>query len=67
MDRLKGIWEKIKEFWNKFNKAQKAIFVSAFAVIIIAVIILSIVFSQEKTSILRHCENASEATEIRTL
>ena len=67
MDRLKGIWEKIKEFWNKFNKAQKAIFVSVFAVIIIAVIILSIVFSQEKTSVLRQCESASEATEIRTL
>ena len=67
MDRLKDIWKKIKDFWNKFNKTQKTIFVSVFAVIIVAVIILSIVLSQDKTSVLRHCESASEATEIRAL
>ncbi len=67
MDRLKDIWKKIKDFWNKFNKAQKTIFVSVFAVIVIAIVILAIVLSQEKTSVLRQCENASEATEIRTL
>lgn len=67
MDRLKDIWNKIKDFWNKFNKTQKILFVSVFAVIVVAIIILAIVFSRETTSVLRQCETASEATEIRTL
>lgn len=67
MDRLKGIWNKVKEFWDKFNKTQKILFVSVFAVIVVAIIILAIVFSRETTSVLRQCESASEATEIRTL
>ena len=66
-DRVKAILDKIKDFWNKFNKTQKILFVSVFAVIIITIIILAIVFSRESTVLLKQCENASEATEIRTL
>ena len=66
-DRVKDILAKIKDFWNKFNKTQKILFVSIFAVIIVAIIILAIVFSRESTVVLKQCENASEATEIRNL
>ena len=66
-DRVKAILAKIKDFWNKFNKTQKILFVSIFAVIIVTIIILAIVFSRENTVLLKQCENASEATEIRTL
>lgn len=66
-DRFKDILNRIKEFWNKFNKTQKVLFVSIFAVIIVTIIILAVVFSREKTVVLRECESASEATEIRTL
>lgn len=67
MDRLKDGLNRIKEFWNKFNKTQKALFISIFSVIIVTIIILAIVFSRETTVVLRECENASEATEVRNL
>ncbi len=67
MDRLKDGLNRIKEFWNKFNKTQKTLFISIFSVIIVTIIILAIVFSRETTVVLRECENASEATEVRNL
>ena len=67
MDRLKDGLNRIKEFWNKFNKTQKALFISIFSVIIVTIIILAIVFSRETTVVLRECENASEATEVSNL
>ena len=44
-DRLKAILQKIKDWWMKFNKTQRALFISITAVVIIAIIILAIVFT----------------------
>lgn len=66
-ERLKNILEKIKEFWNKFNKTQKILFISIALVIVLTISILAIVFSRTTMVTLRECTTASEATEVRTL
>lgn len=67
MDRLKGILNKIKEFWGKFNNRQRVLFISILAVVVAAIIIIAIVSSRVTTVVLRECVSASEATEVRTL
>ena len=46
-DRLKAIWEKIKNFWLKFNKKQRILFVTIFVVIIVVIIVLSKVIGKK--------------------
>lgn len=67
LDRLKKIWKRIVEYWNKFNRKQKTIFISAASIIVIALIILYVAFSKTNSIIIRYCESASEATEVRDL
>lgn len=66
-DIVKKYLEKIKEFWNKYNKKQKTIFFSSLAVVIIALVILGMVLTQPQTVVVRYCSTASEATEVRQL
>ena len=66
-DIVKKYLEKIKEFWNKYNKKQKTIFISSVLVAIIALVILGIVLAQPQTVVVRYCSTASEATEVREL
>lgn len=67
MDRLKGVLEKIKEFWGKFNNKQRVLFISILLTIIVAIIIIAAVSSRSTRVVLRECVSASEATEVRTL
>ena len=67
MERLKEIWQKIKDFWMKFNKKQRTLIITISAVVILAIIILAIVFSRDKSVRLRVCVNEAEAVEVRTL
>lgn len=66
-DRLKAILEKIKDFWNRFNRKQKILFISLTAAIIVAIIVTAVVVSRPKSVTLRQCSNEAEATEVRTL
>ena len=67
MDRLKGILEKIKEFWGKFNNRQRVLFISILAVVVVSIVIIAVVSSRTSKVVLRECVSASEATEVRTL
>ena len=66
-DIVKKYLDKIKEFWNKYSKKQKTIFISSVLVAIIAIVILGIVLAQPQTVVVRYCSTASEATEVREL
>ena len=66
-DRLKAIWEKIKNFWLKFNKKQRILFVTIFVVIIVVIIVLSKVIGKKDMVKLRACSNETEVVEIRNL
>ena len=66
-ERLKGILEKIKDFWKKFNKTQRILFISIFTAIVAIIIVVSILTTRTKMVTLRECASESEATEVRTL
>lgn len=67
MDRLKGVLNKIKEFWGKFNNKQRVLFISILSVVVVTIIIIAVVSSRTSRVVLRECVSASEATEVRTL
>lgn len=66
-DIVKKYLDKIKEFWNKYNKKQKTIFISSVLVAVIAIAILGVVLAKPQTVVVRYCSSASEATEVRSL
>lgn len=66
-DIVKKYLEKIKEFWNKYNKKQKTIFIASVLVVVIALIILATVIARPQNIVLRYCSTALEATEVRDL
>lgn len=67
MDRFKGVLEKIKAFWGKFNNKQRVLFISVLSAVVIAIVIIAVVSSRTNSVILRECVSATEATEVRTL
>ena len=46
-DRLKAIWIKIKDFWAKFNKKQRILFISIFVAIIVVIVVLAKIVGQQ--------------------
>lgn len=54
-DIVKKHLDKIKEFWNKYNKKQKTIFISSVLVAVIAIAILGFVLAQPQTVVVRYC------------
>ncbi len=66
-DIVKKYLDRIKEFWNKYTKKQKTIFISSVLVAVIAIVILAVVLAQPQTVVVRYCSTAAEATEVRSL
>lgn len=66
-ERLKAVWEKIKEFWFKFNRTQRILFIVIFVVTVVAIIVVANIVSRDKMVVIKTCESASEAVEVRTL
>lgn len=66
-ERLKNILNRVKEFWDRFNKKQKTLFIAISAGIVITIVILAFVFAQPNRVTLRNCTTAEEAVEVRTL
>lgn len=67
MDKFKAVLEKIKNFWNKFNKKQKTVFITVFAAIIGAIVIMAIVLNRDNSVVIRNCTSESEAVEVRNI
>lgn len=67
VDRLKAIWEKIKDFWLKFNKKQRTLFIVIFVAIVITIIVLARILGKTEMVRLRTCSSISEAVEVRQL
>lgn len=65
IDKLKNIPVRILEWWNKFDKKRKLIFISTGAVVIITLAILSWVLTRPSMVELVTCETTEEAAEIK--
>ena len=66
-DRLKQIFDKVKEWWNKFTTAQKGIIIAGISVVLCALIILIFVFTQPSYVTLVTAKSTTEASEIKKL
>ena len=63
-DRLKELWAKVLEWWNRFTAKQKTIIVSAAAVVIFTIAIIIYVFARPQYVEIMTCENTAEAAEV---
>lgn len=66
-ERIQQIITRIRNWWSKFTARQKAIIISAAAVVLIALIILGVVMSRPKTMVLKTATSAKEAQSIQEL
>ena len=62
LDRLKEIWAKVLEWWNKFTSKQKTIIIAIVAIVIFAFAILIYVFSRPQYTRLMNFETVIEAS-----
>lgn len=66
-ERIQKLLDQIKEWWQKFTSRQKAIMISAAAVVVVALIILGVVLTRPEYLILRVANDAKEAQSIQEL
>ena len=66
-EQLKTILDKIVEWWKKFNTKQRALIGSVVAVVIIALVILTMVMTTPNMELLHTCKDYTEAAKIKEL
>lgn len=65
--RLTQMWERFLEFWNRYNRKQKAIVLSSITVVIITIAILAVVLTRPEYAVLVTCGNYDEMNQVNTL
>ncbi|MCR5665740.1 MAG: flagellar M-ring protein FliF [Eubacterium sp.] len=66
-ERLKGILDRLKEFWGKLTTAQKGILISIVAAVVAALVIVGVVSSQETWVEAVTCENTTQSGQVKEL
>lgn len=66
-DRLRQISNRFLDFWNRYNRRQKAIIFSSLAVVVITMVILVAVLSRPNYEVLAHCQNYNEMSQVKDL
>ncbi len=63
-ERLRALWQRIVEWWNKFTPKQKTIIVSVAVAVVLAISILGYALTRPDYIVIARCESAKEASEI---
>lgn len=66
-ERLRALWQRILEWWNRFTSRQKTIIIAVAAVVIVAVVVLVAVLTRDQYTTLLVCEDTKQAAEVRDL
>lgn len=66
-ERIKGIGNRIVDWWKHFTRRQQMIIVSSTLIVAIAVGILAFVLSRPEMIVIKTCENAKEAATVQEL
>ncbi len=66
-ERLKGILDRIKEFWNKLSRNQKVLLISIVAGVAAAIVVVAVLGSRETWITLITCESTAQSSEVKTL
>lgn len=67
LEKLKELWGRFLEWWNRFTAKQKTLIVSGIALVIIAIVVVVSMLTQPQYVLLRECESTKEAAEVRDL
>lgn len=63
-DRLKGLLNKVLEWWNKFTAKQKTFIISAMAGIVLTIAIVAAVLTRPQYVQLMQCETTKQASQV---
>lgn len=66
-DKLKELLDRIKEYWNKFEKKQKQMIISVAAVVVLALCLLAWTLTRTTFVQLIKLDNASDAASVKNL
>lgn len=66
-DRIKELWNKVLEWWNKFSTKQKTFIIAAGAGVILTIAVLATVLMQPQYVLLLNCTTTKEASEVVAL
>lgn len=66
-DRLRQIFQRFLDFWNSYNRKQKAIVLSSLAVVVVTLMILVAVLARPKYEVLTTCENYNEMSQVAAI
>lgn len=64
VERLRALWARIREWWNRFTTRQKTLIIVGASVVLLTVIILITVFTRPRYAPLITAESTKEASEI---
>ena len=67
IERLRELWNRILEWWNRFTAKQKTLIVGGVAFLIVAILLIVTRLTQPEYVLLRECESTAEAAEVRDL
>ena len=67
LTRLRALWEKILEWWGKFNSRQKTLIISVAAAVVVALVVVISILTQPKYEILSVSESTKQTSEIQAL
>ena len=66
-DKLKELLDRIKEYWNKFEKKQKQMIISVAAVVVLALCLLAWTLTRTTFVHLIKLETTSDAASVKNL
>ncbi len=66
-EQIQAILNRILEWWRKFTRRQQILIASIAAVVIIAFVIMAVIISQPTMVQLVSCQDANEASQVKTL
>ncbi len=67
MDKIKEIFQKVLEWWNKFSVKQKTLIASLAVFVVIGLVVVGKIVTTPTMVIIRECENTKEAGEVKDL
>lgn len=67
VEKLKELWGRFLEWWNRFTAKQKTLIVGGIAFVTIAIVFVVSMLTQPQYVLLRECESTKEAAEVRDL
>ena len=67
MTRLRALWEKVLEWWGRFNSKQKTLIISVTAAVVVAIVVVVTILTQPDYETLSVSENTKQTSEIQAL